>query len=73
MDSPANNIFAVAITRVRGEVTDDVVIGISSNHIGGETLSRAGEYLDRGRADSPVELEGTHAEIDCVGGSGDMV
>jgi hypothetical protein len=71
--SPAHDVFPVSITRIGGEVTDDVVVGISCHRFGRESLPLASEDLDGSRADSPVKLKGTNTQIDCVGGSGDAV
>lgn len=71
--SPANDIFTIRISRIRGEITDDVEVGFGSDHFGGERLPRAGEHLDGSRAYAPVEFEGTHTKVDSVGGSCDTV
>jgi hypothetical protein len=71
--SPANDVLAVSISRIRSEVANDVEVGFSRDHVGCERLPRAGEDLHGRRADSPVQLEGTHTEVDCVRGSGNTV
>ena len=66
MHLPANDVFTVSISRIRGEVTNDVEVGFSSDHFGGERLPRASENLHGSRADPPVQLEGTHTQVDGV-------
>lgn len=72
-DLPANDIFTVRVRRIRGEVTDDVEVRISSDHVGCKGFPRAGEDLDGGRADSPMKLKGTYTKVDGVRRGGNMV
>ena len=59
--------------RVCSEVTNDIEVRISSDHVGCERLSRAGEDLNGSWTDTPVEFEAADTKVDCVGGSGDTV
>jgi len=72
-NSPANDVFTVSIRRIRSEVTNYVEVRICSGHIGRERLPRAGEDLNSGRADSPVQFKGTYTQVNGVGGGGDTV